>query len=156
MLMSDAGGSANMLAASTSHSVNAPPACCLTNSDCLRDATGPRAIPLLVSLTSLPFPAPAEPYGPGLAEFNGTQPTGANGTWSLYVNDAAAGDTGFIGTWNITIFTDAGGLPGAGNPVPCGKPDFDGDGRADTVVYRRGSWELVRGGIGCGVFQPRH
>ena len=29
--------------------------------------------------------------------------------------------------------------------MPCGKPDFDGDGRADTVVYQEatGNWYVV-------------
>ena len=55
---------------------------------------------------------------------------------------------GFSGFWNITIFTDAGGLPGGANPVPCGKPDFDGDGRADVLVYRDGAWFILRSSDG--------
>ena len=114
----------------------------------------PSSYPTLLFLPVLPAPAPPEPYGPGLAEFNGTQSASVNGTWSLFVNDAAAGDTGFIGFWNITIFTDAGSLPGGGIPVPCGKPDFDGDGRADTVVYQdaTGNWFVV--GSAVGFFTP--
>ena len=38
--------------------------------------------------------------------------------------------------------------------MPCGKPDFDGDGRADTVVYQdaTGNWFVV--GSAVGFFTP--
>ncbi len=140
MLMSDAGGIANIAGGTM-----------LTFDDCahrLLDNEGQ-----IVSGTYrpsnysssgvpdvLPAPAPPEPYGPGLAEFNGTLPAGVNGEWKLYVFDDLAPNAGGIGHWDITIFTDAGGLPGDANPVPCGKPDFDGDGRADVSVYRDGNW----------------
>ena len=140
--------------ASTSHSMTAPPACWATKVRLCPGRYRPSAYATFWWPAFASVPAPPEPYGPGLAEFNGTQPTGVNGAWNLYVNDAAAGDTGFIGAWNITIFTDAGGLPGARNPVPCGKPDFDGDGRADTVVYQdaTGNWFVV--GSAVGFFTP--
>jgi hypothetical protein len=84
-----------------------------------------------------------------LAVFNGLGGASVNGTWNLFVSDDAAGDLGSISGWNITIFTDAGGLPAGLNPVPCGKPDFDGDGRADTVVYQsNGNWHVVGSGVG--------
>ena len=92
----------------------------------------------------LPAPAPAEPYGSGLAEFVGARGAGeVNGTWSLYVNefDSVPGGTGSIAFWNITFFTSPS-VPGGGTPVPCGKPDFDGDGRADVSVYRDGNWVI--------------
>jgi len=132
----------------------------LTFNDCTTRLlpTGPQIVPGTYrpsnygspgSPDALPPPAPAEPYGPGLAEFNGASGAGVNGTWSLYVNDDAAGSAGVIfDGWNITIFTDAGGLPGGANPVPCGKPDFDGDGRADIAVYRDGTWFIHRSSDG--------
>jgi subtilisin-like proprotein convertase family protein len=49
-------------------------------------------------------PAPAAPYGASLTLFNGTVP---NGTWSLYVFDDAAGDTGqFAGGWSLDVTTN--------------------------------------------------
>jgi len=55
--------------------------------------------------TSFPAPAPASPYqtafGPA---FDGLSP---GGNWSLYVNDDAGGDTGFIhGGWGLDIETE--------------------------------------------------
>src|SRR5262245_13002147 len=102
----------------------------------------------------MPAPAPAEPYGTALAVFNGLNGTFLNGTWSLYVRDDAAGDLGSIGGgWSITIFTDSS-VPGNTlplaqqltnlNPVPCGKPDFDGDGLADISLFRDGAWYILR------------
>jgi subtilisin-like proprotein convertase family protein len=146
ILMSDAGGSPNM------NGVN------LTFNECAPRWLGnerrifsggyrPSPYSTFGGLPSLPLPAPPGPYGPGFAEFN-SMTTSANGTWSLFVNDHTAGDSGFIIGWNITIFTDAGGLPGPGNPVPCGKPDFDGDGRADIAVYRDGAWFILRSSDG--------
>ncbi len=53
--------------------------------------------------TSLTFPAPAPgaPYGTALSAFRGTSP---NGTWKLYVTDAATPDSGQIsGGWSIAF-----------------------------------------------------
>lgn len=48
-------------------------------------------------------PAPAGPFGPNLAVFNGTSP---NGQWRLFVEDQAGADIGQIaGGWSITITT---------------------------------------------------
>ncbi|MFD4820718.1 proprotein convertase P-domain-containing protein [Peribacillus butanolivorans] len=57
------------------------------------------------SLENLPAPAPQQPpsYGTLLSVFNGTNP---NGTWSLFVNDDAAIDSGSIADgWSLTITT---------------------------------------------------
>jgi subtilisin-like proprotein convertase family protein len=150
MLMSDAGGGTDLSSANIAFSDCAPRV--LPNG--LQIGAG-RFRPTNYSTPgtpdALPDPAPAEPYGSGLATFNGLN---ANGTWSLFVNDDVNVDSGSIGAWNITIFTDAGGLPVGLNPVPCGKPDFDGDGRADTVVYQEatGNWYVV--GSSSGFFSP--
>ncbi len=59
---------------------------------------------------TMPAPAPADPYANALSEFNGSTP---NGTWSLYVADAAAGDSGSIGSgWKIAVT--------ASEPLCCG------------------------------------
>ena len=150
MLMSDAGGSANMDDVNLTFNECAPR--WLGNQSRIFSGTyRPSAYATSGAaggLPSLPLPAPPAPYGPGFSEFNGMG-SSANGTWSLYVNDHTAGDSGSIIAWNITIFTNAGGLPGTGNPVPCGKPDFDGDGRADTVVYRDGAWFILQSSDGA-------
>jgi large repetitive protein len=50
-----------------------------------------------------PPPAPGAPYGALLSVFNSTNP---NGTWSLFVNDFAAGDSGTIsGGWTLSVLT---------------------------------------------------
>lgn len=85
-----------------------------------------------------PAPAPAGPYrNPGpqaggtvgdLTAFNGQA---ANGTWSLYVTDDEAFDTGSItGGWTLDITA-------VGTPIASDAPvDFNGDGRSDYVVVR--------------------
>ena len=51
--------------------------------------------------SNLPAPAPTGPYPAAMSVFNGTDP---NGTWSLFVQDHSAGDTGSIaGGWSVAI-----------------------------------------------------
>jgi hypothetical protein len=55
------------------------------------------------SLYAFPPPAPAPPFATKLGTFNGLSP---DGTWSLYVSDAQAGDSGQIaGGWSLVITT---------------------------------------------------
>ena len=52
---------------------------------------------------NFPAPAPAGPYSVQLSDFDGT---GANGVWSLYVDDDTAGSTGSIANgWTLTVTT---------------------------------------------------
>jgi hypothetical protein len=98
---------------------------------------------------ALPAPAPAGSYGKHLSNFNWASP---NGDWKLYVSDDfGAEQGGTISSWSLTIYDDAAAsLPttSAVNPVPCGAPDYDGDGRADVAVYRptTGDWFIVQSG----------
>ena len=51
----------------------------------------------------LPVPAPAGPYSPRLAAFNGTAP---NGTWSLYAQDDVFKDSGWVANgWSLVLRT---------------------------------------------------
>jgi hypothetical protein len=64
-------------------------------------------------------PAPAGPYVPGLAVFNGVNP---NGTWNLYTVDQFSQDSGAIdGGWSLDLTIPAGTLTGA--PSITGKAD---------------------------------
>ena len=62
------------------------------------------------SVATMTSPAPGAPYGATMSEFNGVSP---NGTWSLYVLDAAASDTGrVVSGWTLSVT--------AGEPLCCG------------------------------------
>jgi hypothetical protein len=59
--------------------------------------------PTASPIASFPPPAPSDPDGMELSVFDNTNP---NGTWSLYVIDDAADDTGSIsGGWSLDIST---------------------------------------------------
>jgi subtilisin-like proprotein convertase family protein len=51
---------------------------------------------------SLSAPGPQGPYAGTLSAFNGQSP---NGLWSLFIDDQAAGDSGSLGSWSITLVT---------------------------------------------------
>ena len=66
------------------------------------------------SPNSFPSPAPGGPYASSLSTFNGGS---ANGTWSLYVVDQAAGDSGsFTSGWTLT-FTSGDYSPTSGTLI---------------------------------------
>ncbi len=59
--------------------------------------------PSSFSSNTLPAPAPIGPYGSLLSAYNGLNP---NGTWSLFINDTAAGDLGTVaGGFTLGITT---------------------------------------------------
>ena len=89
--------------------------------------------------TDFPAPAPASPYALTLSSFNSVN---ANGVWSLYVDDDAAGDSGSIaGGWSITL-TAGGGGGSAGKLF-----DFTGSGRTSFVTLTRPLNGLIRWNI---------
>jgi subtilisin-like proprotein convertase family protein len=51
---------------------------------------------------AMPSPAPPGPYGTSMSTFAGINP---NGAWNLFVVDDAAGDTGSMTGWSLTIAT---------------------------------------------------
>jgi Proprotein convertase P-domain. len=62
-------------------------------------------------------PLPPPPYNSNLNIFNGLSGASVNGTWELFVQDFASGDTGNInGGWSITIQT---GTPNCSTTAPC-------------------------------------
>jgi subtilisin-like proprotein convertase family protein len=94
---------------------------------------------------SFPAPGPGTTYNSpapaGTATFASTfGGTNPNGTWSLYIADFAAGDSGSIsGGWTLTFDVPAA----TPTPTPIPTPvqhhtnaDFDGDGKTDFAVVR--------------------
>lgn len=87
-----------------------------------------------------PAPAPSAPYQSatpvGTATFGsvfGTNGSTMNGTWTLYIVDDAAVDTGNIsGGWELTF--EANDF--VCSTVPRSRADFDGDGKTDVSVFR--------------------
>ena len=53
---------------------------------------------------SFPAPAPVPSGATAMSTFNSSS---ANGTWSLYLNDDALGDSGSVGAWCLTIASQA-------------------------------------------------
>ena len=97
MIMSDVGGgvpvTAINLTLSDSASARLPQSTALTSGTFKPTDFEPN--------DTFPAPAVAGPYATNLATFNGLSP---NGTWSLYVVDDGAGDSGSIATgWSLAI-----------------------------------------------------
>jgi subtilisin-like proprotein convertase family protein len=104
LLMSDCGGSDNVVQANLTFDDSAQP---LPDETQISSGTyhptkgtcsgpGSNCVP-----TDFPGPAPASPYATALSTFNGTNP---NGTWQLFVIDDSAGDSGSIsGGWSLTF-----------------------------------------------------
>ena len=99
-LMSDAGGDPNLAAAAITFRDGAP---AMPNGGLTPGATY-APTDLTPFGEAMPVPAPAAPYGSTLSAFSGTNP---NGTWSLYVADDAAVDTGSIAGFTLLIGTTA-------------------------------------------------
>lgn len=99
MLMSDAGGSSDLINVTLDFSME-------VNSGALPDSaqivSGTYLPTNFVTPDNFPAPAPAGPYGVDLSAFYGLNP---NGVWSLYVVDDVGGDTGSLGGWDLEIVT---------------------------------------------------
>ena len=105
LLMSDAGGG-NAINNTTLTFDDAAAASLLDSSTIVSGTYKPTDY---VTGDSFPSPAPAGPYGTALSAFNGLNP---NGTWSLYVLDDAAGDSGSIaGGWSLNFTYPTASLP---------------------------------------------
>jgi subtilisin-like proprotein convertase family protein len=101
ILMSDAGGSPDLINVTLTFDDAAPTG--LPDSTLI--APGTYRPTNFGTGDTFPAPAPAGPYGSALSVFNGQNP---NGTWSLFVNDDAGGDSGNIsGGWRIGITTSS-------------------------------------------------
>lgn len=93
-------------------------------------------------------PAPAGPYlnaAPAgtdtLLSSYGMNGSTMNGTWSLYSDDDAGADSGFMAGWKLTFESDdyvCSLAPGSA------RADFDGDGRTDLSIFRptEGNWYI--------------
>jgi uncharacterized repeat protein (TIGR01451 family) len=81
---------------------------------------------------TLPAPAPGKPYSAGLSIFNGTNP---NGTWSLYVVDDTAGDSGRINGWTLNVQMATPVIPSADLSVSAVAPASSDSGAPMTYVF---------------------
>ncbi|MGD9946336.1 MAG: hypothetical protein AB7S98_24205 [Burkholderiaceae bacterium] len=102
MLMSDAGGSGDLVAADLIFDDGAPGP--LPGTAIAAGAYRPTDL----GTPPDPFPAPAPAGTPStqLSSFNGSNP---NGVWSLYINDDAGIDTGSLNGWCVNITSE---IPG--------------------------------------------
>ncbi|MBP7866559.1 MAG: S8 family serine peptidase [Acidobacteria bacterium] len=94
--------------------------------------------------TALPSPAPGLPYGTTLDAFNGTDP---NGTWKLFVYDAASSDGGSIANgWSLDLVTGTRTCcvtPCATAEHPAAIVDINGDLTSDILWYSTADGNLA-------------
>jgi subtilisin-like proprotein convertase family protein len=97
VLMSDAGGSTDVVGVTYTFSDGSP-----LMLDAAVNPSGTYGPTNFAGAADIwPAPAPVGPYGAALSGYNGLS---GNGTWSLFVADNAAGDVGSIaGGWSLTI-----------------------------------------------------
>jgi len=89
-----------------------------------------------------PAPAPIQSAATALSTFNGS---GGNGTWSLYVNDDASGDSGAIaGGWCLTIFAAA---PTVTALTSSANPSTVGDGVTFTATVTAAGSPVTAGTV---------
>lgn len=96
MLMSDVGGGTDLLGVNLTIADAAASAL----PDSAQIVSGAYRPTNIGTGDGMPAPAPTEPYSTTLAAFNGTN---GGGTWQLFVRDDVGGDSGFIGSWELTL-----------------------------------------------------
>jgi subtilisin-like proprotein convertase family protein len=122
LLMSDVGGSADLVGNTFTFEDGAPP---MPDAGPLPNGT---YSPSNVGTgDTFPAPAPAGPYGTSLSQWNNTRP---EGMWNLWVVDDVGGDVGGIGNWALEISTVE-------------KGDFNRDAQADLLWRHDFSGENV-------------
>ncbi len=108
MLLSDAGGSSNVLGVDLSFSQSASQA--VPYSGVTSGTYLPTDYEDGYSSDVFPYPAPSGPYGSNLGAFNNTSP---NGSWKLYVRDDYNGLAGAItGGWSLEFNMMTAGTSG--------------------------------------------